>query len=369
MIFVVRFYYVCFFRHVGLSLAVVIQTIRTVVQESRGHLVSLSFRKSFDPSDTRVIRADPANYSTESDIGINSRKATEGKLITSPYYSWHFIDVISIPSAAIDSKGHNIDVTECIMSGDIGYDFKCKSVIVGTLSRHINGGDLKLFQLCMSGCEYGNNFSSVEFSINLLTIHRIQTVCFDIIPTLQLWRDDTAASSASASASSSASLGGPHSSLFASVISYPATVDASPAQGSREIGSRNLDTCCVVTTVFMPYSCVGNSITQNFSNCELCVESKIAVVTCSLAKVFSTTTYNASSRPLNTASALNATLFNAKFGLHKDNSNSDGDDNKAGLPEDRSWICSRFRFQLLESPGELRLLQISTINKDTMSCD
>ena len=363
--------------HVGLSLAAVIQTIRTVVQESSGHQISLSFRKSFDPSTTRVMKTDYEKYSAESDIGINSRKETERKLTSSPYYSWHFMDIVSIPSAAaINSTGHEIDAAECIMAGDIGYDTTCKLVIVGTVTREINGGDLKLFQLCMSNNKDEKSSVSEGFNITLLKCHRIHTVCLDVTPTLQLWRDDTAASSTSASSSASpsasASVVVSHSSLFASVISYPATVGASQVQGSCETGSHNLDTSCVVTTVFMPYSCGDNSITQNSSNFELCVESNIAVMTSSLSRLLATPAPNASSRPLNATSALNTTLFNAKFGLHTDISKRDGTDDKAGLSEEGSWKCPHFRFQLLVSPvltvGAFCLREIFVINEDAMSC-
>lgn len=321
------------------------------MQKSKGQPIFLSFQRA--PL-VDSIRLDHESYSTESSIGINFRKETERKLLTSPYYKWHFVESISIPS---DPRSHSVGATNCAIVGDIGYDPSCKAVVVGALSREAKGGELKLFQLCLNHCKPDEHSLSVGFSLNLLTRHKLNAIEWDVAPNLQLWREDSTIPSAPALVPALDSLICLRSSLYASVISYPVKMSQPSAAGTSDLGPSSLQTCCVVTTVHMPFMSLHNRSSGGNGDGDkdgldhgLSVESSITVVASTLPKPTSVSACATISHPLNTSSSINTALFNAKFGRYSDTSKSESTDQEARLMDEGSWICPDFRFHLIASP-------------------
>ena len=325
-----------------------IQTIRTVVQDSKGRAVALTLERPTPPAPSS-LPSTPGGRSASLSIGINSRKEMEKNLIASPQYFWQHYDEICWPTGSLGlgstSVGlEHIDTTDGAITGDIGYDPCAGTTIVGILSGGIEGGaQVKLFQLSSitdtkrDVCAAGGSTCCA-----LLSRHTISSPIGGS-PTLQLWKV-----SPPLSTSHSPAFGVPASltrSVCVSVVSQSSPPSSSTAAQDKENVMIGLQPCCSVVTIRMSY---GGS--QSGAGHSTCTESTISVVSSTLAPSPSSCPPAASSPSLTanstTSSNMSTALFNAKFGRHSHTSEGVQPESVAEIEEGYRGS----RFQLLNSP-------------------
>ena len=265
----------------GTSLPSVIQTIRSVVQNSRGLPVVLVLQKA--------SKTTPAVADVES---AQCDFKAERSLLACPYYFWQHCCIIDLKTHCCTSDA------ERLTAADIGYDAHTNEVIIGTLETRTCGTPTHSSVTKRSVCLYGmhlslclnDDVSSSKVSVDLLCSHDLnQSDIGQQCATLQLWRDTPFSPIPTLTP---IPVPVPTSFVYASVLLNGRQSDAAPTSGRGVNADMELATCCTLTVVKMRYTnnhnlSTAHAHTQGVENC-------VRVVTSSLPHFAATTNGTAS---------------------------------------------------------------------------
>ena len=258
----------------GASLPSVIQTIRSVVQNSRGLAVVLVLQ--------RASKSAPAG-----DVeGNQSDFKAERNLLACPYYFWRHCCIIDLETHCCSSSA------ERLISADIGYDAHRKEVIVGTLKTRTEGLPCFTSVMKTSTCLHqvhlslgvNGEVSLSKGTLSLLCSHELTTSNIgQQCATLQLWRDTSFSPlSTPLPLPLPVPVPVPTSTVYASVVLQPTQSYAAPSNG-RNNAEMELSTCCTLTVIKMTYS-TNHSVSPAHAHTQG-VESSVRVVTSSLPQI------------------------------------------------------------------------------------